>query len=220
MGARGRVPAGQCRSVEKRSEDVGSLTWFIEIHPFPFTRRPPRSYEFSCAVNTQHLRRISTQMRRFSHLAQATVCEYDGSGNDPTELTASALEADVDIEQEGTTNARTVARFYQSERDRDLSLWVTFWRRDGRQTFPTLGPDATVAGIASLASVTKEKFTVRPPYGIEAVVDPLADPRLVLARLALDFPEQPLVHLWCLFHFDTDGLIVEVEEIFDRGPAA
>ena len=123
----------------------------------------------------------------------------------------------MDLEQVGTQNARTVERFYQSERDRDLPLWVTFWHADGRQTFPTLGPEATVSGIAQLEAVTKEKFEVRPPYGIVAVIDPLADPLMVLARLALDYPEQPLIHLWCLFHFDTSGLVIEVEEIFDRG---
>jgi hypothetical protein len=123
----------------------------------------------------------------------------------------------MDREQVGTQNARTVERFYQSERDRDLPLWVTFWHPDGRQTFPTLGPEATVSGIAELEAVTKEKFEVRPPYGIVAVIDPLADPLMVLARLALDYPEQPLIHLWCLFHFDTSGLVNEVEEIFDRG---
>ena len=116
-----------------------------------------------------------------------------------------------------TANARTVDRLYQSERDRDLALWVTFWHPQGRQTFPTLGADATVEGITHLEAVTREKFDVRPPYGIEAVIDPLMDPSLVLARLALDFPEQPRIQLWCLFHFDADGLIVEVEEIFDRG---
>jgi hypothetical protein len=123
----------------------------------------------------------------------------------------------MDLETVGTANARTVERFYQSERDRDLPVWVTFWHPDGRQTFPTLGLDATVAGIEALEAVTKEKFATRPPYGIAAVVDPLADPRMVLARLALDFPDQPLVHLWCLFHFDDEGYVVEVEEIFDRG---
>jgi hypothetical protein len=123
----------------------------------------------------------------------------------------------MDLEQVGTQNARTVERFYQSERDRDLPLWVTFWHPDGRQTFPTLGPEATVSGIAQLEAVTREKFEVRPPYGIVAVIDPLADPLKVLARLALDYPEQPVIHLWCLFHFDTSGLVIEVEEIFDRG---
>lgn len=120
----------------------------------------------------------------------------------------------------GTVNAQTVERFYESERDRDLARWSTFWHADGRQTFPTLGDGATVAGIESLEAVTREKFAVRPPYGIHAEVNALDDPRLVLARLTLDFVDQPLVYLWCLFHFDDDGLVVEVEEIFDRGPAA
>ena len=121
------------------------------------------------------------------------------------------------VDERGRANARTVERFYQSERDRDLALWVTFWHPDGRQTFPTLGASATVAGIADLEAVTREKFEVRPPYGITAAVDPLADPTMVLARLALDFPGDPAVFLWCLFHFDAAGLVVEVEEIFDRG---
>jgi hypothetical protein len=29
-----------------------------------------------------------------------------------------------------------------------------------------------------------------------------------------------LIHLWCLFHFDAEGLVTEVEEIFDRGSAS
>ena len=126
----------------------------------------------------------------------------------------------MDLAKVGEANAKTVERFYQSERDRDLAKWVAFWHPDGRQTFPTLGAEATVAGIAELEAVTREKFEVRPPYGIEAVVEPLADPRMVLARLALDYPGKPLIHLWCLFHFDSDGLVLEVEEIFDRGSSS
>lgn len=116
-------------------------------------------------------------------------------------------------------NVATVKRFYQSERDRDLRSWVGFWRSDGKQTFPTLGPAATVAGIAQLEAVTKEKFDTRPPYGIDDRVEAYADPSKVFAALDLDFPGRAVVTIWCVFHFDESGQVVEVEEIFDRATA-
>ncbi len=116
-------------------------------------------------------------------------------------------------------NVQTVEAMYQAERDRDLSAWAPLWSPHGRQTFPTLGAQATVEGIDALLHVTQEKFTTRPPYGIRATVDPLHDPSRVFVRLDLDYPGQAPICLWCLFHFDDDGLIAEVEEIFDRGPA-
>lgn len=116
-------------------------------------------------------------------------------------------------------NVRAVEAMYQAERDRDLGAWAALWSAEGRQTFPTLGSEATVSGLDTLRSVTAEKFATRPPYGIHVTVDPFDDPTLVLARLALDFPDIPPIHLWCLFHFDDEGLIEEVEEIFDRGPS-
>jgi hypothetical protein len=82
-----------------------------------------------------------------------------------------------------------------------------------------MGDVATVVGLPTLREVTSEKFATRPPYGIDATVNALVDPALVLARLRLDYPGSPPIFLWCLFHFDDQGLIEEVEEIFDRGPA-
>jgi len=114
-------------------------------------------------------------------------------------------------------NVATVERFYQSERDRNLPAWVALWRADGKQTFPTFGPEATVSGIDALEAVTREKFETRPPYGIAAEIDAFADPTKVLARLGLDFPGQSLVVIWCLFVFDEDGLVGEVLEMVDRG---
>jgi hypothetical protein len=117
-------------------------------------------------------------------------------------------------------NVATVERFYQSERDRDLPTWVSFWHRDGRQTFPTLGTEAEVSGIAALEAVTRDKFDTRPPYGIAATIEAFADPAKVFASLDLDFPGQPVTTIWCIFHFDDAGLVTEVEEIFDRGTIA
>ncbi|HEY3339782.1 MAG TPA: nuclear transport factor 2 family protein [Propionicimonas sp.] len=117
-------------------------------------------------------------------------------------------------------NVNAVEAMYQAERDRDLGVWAALWSSSGRQTFPTMGADATVTGLAALRDVTREKFATRPPYGIDAAVDALVDPTLVLARLRLDYPGNPPIYLWCLFHFDDQGLITEVEEIFDRGTPA
>jgi hypothetical protein len=114
-------------------------------------------------------------------------------------------------------NIATVERFYQSERDRDLASWVTFWHEDGRQTFPTLGADAVVTGIAALTAVTREKFETRPPYAITTRIEGFTDPTKVFAALDLDFPGRNVVTIWCIFHFDSAGLVIEVEEIFDRG---
>jgi len=116
-------------------------------------------------------------------------------------------------------NVATVERFYQAERERDLPTWVALWRSDGRQTFPTLGSEAIVAGIEQLEAVTKEKFDTRPIYGIDARIDSFSDPSKVFAALDLDFPGRPITTIWCIFHFDDAGLVAEVEEIFDRGPA-
>lgn len=116
-------------------------------------------------------------------------------------------------------NVQTVRDFYQSERDRDLAVWTTFWRPDGRQTFPTLGAEATVAGIRALTDVTREKFETRPPYGIADRIEGFADPARVFAALDLSFPGAPVITIWCIFTFDEHGLVAEVEEIFDRGGA-
>jgi hypothetical protein len=65
--------------------------------------------------------------------------------------------------------------------------------------------------------LTQRKFEIRPPYGMELTVEPLADPNLVLARLRLILENSvvPSLDLWCMFHFDANGLITEVEEILD-----
>lgn len=126
----------------------------------------------------------------------------------------------MDDQQVRDRNVETVRRFYQSERDRDLSTWVTFWHSDGRQTFPTMGSAATVAGIDALRAVTAEKFATRPPYGIGDRVSAFADPRRVFVHLDLEFPGSPVFPIWCVFHFDDDGLVTEVEEMVDTGAGA
>ncbi|GAA0993916.1 nuclear transport factor 2 family protein [Subtercola frigoramans] len=114
-------------------------------------------------------------------------------------------------------NLATVQRFYQAERDRDLPTWVSLWHEDGLQTFPTIGVEATVSGIADLEGVTREKFETRPPYGIRAEIEALADSDRVLALLDLDFAGRPPITIWCLFTFDEAGRVVEVQEMLDRG---
>jgi hypothetical protein len=62
---------------------------------------------------------------------------------------------------------------------------------------------------------------VRPPYEIRVVTEPFADPRRILARLHLVVPggRPSGVHIWCIFHFDHDGMIIEVEEMLDTAAA-
>jgi ketosteroid isomerase-like protein len=124
---------------------------------------------------------------------------------------------DQDIRERNTA---TVHRFYQTERDRDLAAWTSLWHADGRQTFPTMGPDATVAGIAALTEVTRGKFETRPPYGIHDRVAAFADPSRVFVHLDLEFPGRPVFPIWCVFHFDDAGLVTEVEEMVDTGAAS
>lgn len=126
-------------------------------------------------------------------------------------------------ERRALRNLETVEAFYESERRRDLRSWVQFWHPAGRQTFP-FAPEATVSGIGELEKVTARKFEVRPPYEIRTRLEPFADPDRVLARLHLVFdnPEQVgETHIWCIFHFDPDGRVLEVEEMLDTasGPS-
>ena len=114
-------------------------------------------------------------------------------------------------------NLQTVARYYQAERDRDLSTWATFWRADGRQVFATLGDAATVAGIDDLIEGTRTKFETRPPYGIAHRIMPFEDPTQIFVELTLDYADRPDVVLWCIFTFDADGLIAQINELYDRG---
>lgn len=125
----------------------------------------------------------------------------------------------MDKRRIGDRNVSAVRRFYQSERDRDLDTWTTFWHPEGRQTFPAMGAEATVAGIAALREVTRGKFETRPPYGIRDRVEAFADPSRVFVHLDLDFPGAEPFPIWCIFHFDEDGRVVEVEEMVDTGAA-
>jgi hypothetical protein len=114
-------------------------------------------------------------------------------------------------------NVQKVADFYEADRRRDIEAWGALWHREGRHTFWLADPTPPVVGRDELVSVSQRKFDVRPPYGIEVTADALADPTMVLARLRLTFETSPAppVDLWCLFHFDTEGLITEIEEIVD-----
>jgi hypothetical protein len=114
-------------------------------------------------------------------------------------------------------NTQTVTNFYDSERTRDLLKWESFWHEGGRQRLWLSSYPEPVVGRSTLVQLTRRKFEVRPPYGMELRVEPLADPKRVLARLRLilDNSVVPKLDLWCMFHFDADGLITELEEIFD-----
>ena len=105
---------------------------------------------------------------------------------------------------------------YDAERRRDIRAWTALWHEHGRQTFP-FSPTATVAGRDQMVAVTQRKFDVRPPYEIRVVTEPFADPYRILARLHLLMSESKPseVHIWCIFHFDDDGMITEVEEMLD-----
>lgn len=113
----------------------------------------------------------------------------------------------------------TVDAFYESERRRDIDAWVRFWRPEGRQVFPGV-PEADVNGLDALRRATEEKFATRPPYEIRTRIEPFADSRRVLARLHLvsEDPGFQEAHLWCIFHFDDDGLVLEIEEMVGTLP--
>ncbi|GAB2586238.1 nuclear transport factor 2 family protein [Microlunatus antarcticus] len=116
-------------------------------------------------------------------------------------------------------NVAAVEAMYESERVRDLTAWTSLWHPEGRQTFP-FAQAATVEGIEQLTETTRHKFESRPPYAIHVVTEPFEDPARVLARLRLETPQgQLLAVIWCVFHLDKAGLIVEVEEMLDTASA-
>jgi len=114
-------------------------------------------------------------------------------------------------------NAGRVVGLYEAEQQRDIEKWAALWAENGRHTFWLSTPTASIIGRDSLVAATQHKFDVRPPYRIDVTAEPLADPARVLARLhlTLDFAQERVVDIWCLFHFDDDGLITEIEEIVD-----
>ena len=117
-------------------------------------------------------------------------------------------------------NERSVHAMYEAERRRDIEAWAALWHAEGRQTFP-FAPSHTVAGRDQLIAATQRKFDVRPPCEIRVVVEPFADPHRILARLHLIVPGSAPseVRIWCIFHFDEDGMITEVEEMLDTATA-
>ena len=119
-------------------------------------------------------------------------------------------------------NVRAVHALYDAERRRDIHAWEALWSASGEHVFWLAEPTPPVVGRDELVRVTAAKFADRPPYEIEVATDPLADESKVLARLRLSASALPGrgVHLWCLFHFDRDGLISSIEEIVDTNPGA
>jgi hypothetical protein len=118
-------------------------------------------------------------------------------------------------------NVANVEALYEADRRRDIDAFAALWAEDGRQTFWLASKPPPLVGRDALVAATRRKFEVRPPYGIAVKTEPLADPYRVLARLQLTDIGHigGTVDLWCLFHFNTDGLITEIEEILDTADA-
>ena len=124
-----------------------------------------------------------------------------------------------DLQAVRARNVATVEAMYESERVRDLATWASLWHPAGRQTFH-FDPTAPVERIEQLTETKRHKFESRPPYAIHVVTEPFEDPARVLARLRLETPQgQRLTDIWCVFHLDDAGLIVEVEEMLDTASA-
>lgn len=113
-------------------------------------------------------------------------------------------------------NVVAVEALYDAERRRNIEDWSRLWHPDGRQSFYLSTDVPPVVGLGALEATTRRKFAVRPPYGIEVATQPFADPSRVLARLHLTYGEgiRP-GDLWCIFTFDHEGFILEVEEMLD-----
>ena len=126
----------------------------------------------------------------------------------------------VTEDQTRQRNMAAVEALYDAERRRDIEDWARLWHPDGRQTFFLSTDVPPVIGREALVHATRRKFEVRPPFGIEVVVQPFADPRQALARLHLTFGAgiRP-IDLWCIFTFDEQSLILEVEEMLDTANA-
>lgn len=119
-------------------------------------------------------------------------------------------------------NERSVQALFEAERQRDIGAWASLWAERGRHTFWLANPQEPIVGRELLIGTTAAKFRERPSYEIGLLTERLADPRQILARLRLTSSAlgDAVVHIWCLFHFDDDGLIVENEEIVDTAPIA
>nr|WP_240898437.1 nuclear transport factor 2 family protein [Agromyces luteolus] len=117
-------------------------------------------------------------------------------------------------------NEAAVLSLYDAEQRRDITAWEPLWSESGRHTFRFAAPVEPVVGLEALVEATKAKFAERPPYEIHVRTDRLADPTRILARLGLGEATASgrRVEIWCLFRFDADGLIVEIEEIGDTAP--
>lgn len=132
-------------------------------------------------------------------------------------MTAIALS----VEQQ--RNVRAVRTLYDCERRGDLETWVKLWHPDGRQVFPWGDGSQDVIGIDALRASTAHKFATRTNVTIDDQVLPMADPRWVFAitRISTHFVELGRTlqaELWCRFHFDADGLILEHQEVLDTAP--
>ena len=76
-----------------------------------------------------------------------------------------------------------------------------------------------------MTASTSHKFATRGAVTIDDAVEAFADPRKVFARthVSIEFTELGRTlqaELWCLFHFDDAGLIVEHQEVLDTASAA
>lgn len=129
------------------------------------------------------------------------------------------------LSAEQARNAETVRRLYECERSADLEGWIRLWHPDGRQTFPWGDGSNDVIGIDALRASTAHKFATRTQVVIDDRIFPMADPRWVFAvtTVSIHFTalERTLdAELWCRFHFDEHGLILEHQEVLDSDKIA
>ncbi|WP_439533541.1 nuclear transport factor 2 family protein, partial [Polymorphobacter sp.] len=124
----------------------------------------------------------------------------------------------MNLSAEQQRNADTVRRLYACERRGDLEGWIALWHRDARQIFPWGDGRNDVRGIDALRASTAHKFKTRRDVVIDDRVMPMADPRWVfaIAGVSIHFTEIGRTleaELWCRFHFDAEGLILEQQEV-------
>ena len=188
------MPSGERLSVEEGDEGAGAAVRVTVIHRCPSACRPPsvrttmpRGIRRICAASTRNCDVFRHRFPGDDRLSTTGRPMHGRAGR------CASSEAQVDLVEVGTANARTVERFYQSERDRDLSLWVTFWHPDGRQTFPTLGEDATVSGIAQLQAVTRRSSRCDRPTASTPSWSHLRTPRWC-SRGFTRLPWRPRIH--------------------------
>jgi ketosteroid isomerase-like protein len=117
-------------------------------------------------------------------------------------------------------NIEMVHAFYECERKGDLEGWSALWHPEGSQTFPWGDGSNNVIGLDALRASTARKFQTRSNVSIAEQLFAMADPRWVFAitRVSVHFTDLGRTlnaELWCRFHFDEQGLLLEHQEVLD-----